>query len=59
MDSARLDGPVSVLVHRTIEHGSVQDALDLLNLLRQEARRLDRYLSDPRHKWNRIDDGDR
>ena len=50
------DNIISQLVTSVIHHETADEAIRLMNLLRYEAKRLDRHLADPRHKWNRIGD---
>jgi hypothetical protein len=42
-------------VGEVIQAGTAEDAIELMNHLRDQALRLDRHLADPRHVWNRVE----
>lgn len=42
------------LTTQTIATGTADEAITLMEHLRNQALRLDRIIADPRHTWNRI-----
>ena len=46
------------LTTQTIQNGTADEAIALMEHLRAEAARLDRIIADPRHVWNRVYGGD-
>jgi len=48
------DNIFSQLVSSVIKHGSADEAIRLMTMLRAEAMRLDKHLGDPRHEWNSV-----
>lgn len=39
---------------QTIETGTADEAIRLMNHLREQAIRIDKILGNPNHQWNRI-----
>ena len=45
---------IDKLVSKMIENGTAEEAMSLMQSLREGARRLDTLLGNPRHLWNSV-----
>lgn len=41
-------------VDELLQHGTADEAMHIMGVLRLQATRIDRHLANPNHQWNRV-----